>query len=155
LCGAETIDGRQERYCPYPSLAPEDRKKNLPKDPKRNIPSYQIEGGHLNEFEFQKSQSEMAEESKSPLTDKTEIPDLTQAERIAEVTAEAHKKVEKRKKRGLVAGRNRQKGAARKGAAKKRKGPPRKTARKSAKKRTAPAGTKKRANIRTRRKKGH
>ncbi len=71
------------------------------KEPKRNIQSYQ-QGGHLNEFEFQKSQSEMAEESELPFTDETDKPNLTQAKRVAEVTAEAHRKVEKRKKRGPI-----------------------------------------------------
>ncbi len=111
--------------------------KNVPKDPKRNIPSYQTEGGHLNEFEFQKSQSEMAEESKSSLADKTKVPDLTQAERVAEVTAEAHRKVEKRKKRGIVGTEDRQTSTARKRS-------PKKIARKAARKKTARAGTKKR-----------
>lgn len=140
------VDERQERLCSCPSLVPEVRKKNLPKDPKRNIASYQIEGGHLNEFEFQKSQSEMAEESKSPLADKTEMPEQTQAERVAEVTAEAHKKVEKRQKRGLVARENRQTRAARKAT-------PRKKARKATKNSTARAGTKKPADQRSGRKK--
>ncbi len=42
----------------------------MPKDPKRNIQSYQLQGGHLNEFEFQKSQSAMAEESELPFTER-------------------------------------------------------------------------------------
>jgi hypothetical protein len=44
----------------------------MPKDPKRNIQSYPIEGGHVNEFEFQKSQSEMAESSGSPFSEKSD-----------------------------------------------------------------------------------
>jgi hypothetical protein len=71
----------------------------MPKDPKRNIQNYQLQGGKLNEFEFQKSQSEMAEESELPFAVETDTPSVSQAKRIAEVTAEAHRKVEKRRKR--------------------------------------------------------
>jgi hypothetical protein len=44
----------------------------MPKDPKRNIQNYQLQGGNLNEFEFQKSQSEMAEESELPFAVETD-----------------------------------------------------------------------------------
>lgn len=112
------------------------------KEPKRNIQSYQ-QVGHLNEFEFQKSLSEMAEESELPFTDETDKPNLTQAKRVAEVTAEAHRKVEKRKKRGVVRAGGRRSIAAGKRSAKK-------VARKSAKKTTTRAGTKRRANVKSR-----
>jgi hypothetical protein len=115
-------------------------KKTVPKDPKRNIQSYQIEGGHLNEFEFQQSQSEMAEDSELPFSEKTDKPNPTEAmERIAQVTAEAHRKVEKRKRRGLVQVGGRKSNATSKRSAKK-------VARKSAKKKTTRASTKKRAS---------
>ncbi len=118
----------------------------MPKDPKRNIQSYQLEGGHLNEFEFQKNQSEMAEESELPFAEEPDKPNLTQAQRIAEVTAEAHRKVEKRKKSRVVRPQGRQSIAADKRSAKK-------VARKSVKKTTKRAGTKKRANVKSRRQK--
>jgi hypothetical protein len=150
------------------------RKKNVPKDPKRNIQSYQIEGGDLNEFEFQKRQSEMAEDSELPFTEETDKPNPTQAmERIAEVTARAHRKVEKRKKRGLVkvggqksiaVGKRSAKKAARKSAKKEptRAGTKKRTSaagkrsaqkvvRKSAKKGSTPAGKRKRASVKSRR----
>jgi len=112
----------------------------VPKDPKRNIQSYQIEGGDLNEFEFQKSQSEMAEDSELPFTEETDKPNATQAmERIAEVTAKAHRKVEKRKKRGLM-----KLGGRKSIAPGKRSG--KKVGSKSAKKEMTRAGTKKRAS---------
>ncbi|HEY2975781.1 MAG TPA: hypothetical protein VGJ48_24925 [Pyrinomonadaceae bacterium] len=111
----------------------------MPKDPKRNIQSYQLQGGNLNEFEFQKSQSEMAEESELPFPVETDNPNVSQAKRVAEVTAEAHKKVEKRKKRGLVKVGGRKSIASRKRSAMK-------IARKSTKKETTQAGTKKRAS---------
>jgi hypothetical protein len=126
----------------------------MPKDPKRNIQSYQIQGGHLNEFEFQKRQSELANESELPFADDTNNPDPAQAtKRIAEVTAEAHRIVEKRKKR-----RNAKTGTTQRVAARKR--PAKKLARKSAtkvasksrtKKKTQ-AGTKKRGTVKSKRK---
>jgi hypothetical protein len=116
----------------------------VPKDPKRNIQSCQIEGGDLNEFEFQKSQSEMAEDSELPFTDESGKRNLTPAmERIAEMTAQAHRKVVKRKRRGLGRSVARQSIAAGKKSA-------RKVARKSANKTTRGAGAKKRASVKRR-----
>ncbi len=143
----------------------------MPKDPKRNIQSYQLQGGHLNEFEFQKSQSAMAEESELPFTDERDNPNLNQAKHVADVTAEAHEKVEERRRRGLVktgsarriaAGKRSAKKATRKSATKKatrksatktttRKSATRRTARKSATKTTTGAKAKKRASVKMRR----
>jgi hypothetical protein len=132
----------------------------MPKDPKRNIQSYQIQGGHLNEFEFQKSQSEMAEESELPFSDETNKPDLAQAtKRIAEVTAEAHRIVEKRKKRGdakagtgqrVAAAHRPAKKVAHKSAKKVAKKLPRKPATKFGRNKTTQVGTKKRAGVKRR-----
>ena len=58
----------------------------MPKDPKKNIESYQVKGGDLNEFEFAKNQSEIVEESQLPFNDETRGPNQTQAEHVAEVT---------------------------------------------------------------------
>ena len=116
----------------------------MPKDPKRNIQNYQIKGGELNEFEFQKRQSEMAQESKFPFTQETDKPDPTQAmERIAEVTAEPVGKVEKRKKRTVA-----KTGARKKITAGKKSS--RKVATKSVKKTTTQAAAKKRASVKKR-----
>ena len=113
----------------------------MPKDPKRNIQSYQIQGGELNEFEFQKGQSEMAEDTQLPFTDETDKPNPTQAmERIAEVTAKAHRKVEKRKKRRVA-----KTGARQNIIAGKKSG--QKVATKSVKKITPQAVAKKRASV--------
>src|SRR5438876_8743149 len=98
----------------------------MPKDPKRNIQTYQLQAGNLNEFEFQKSQGEMAEESELPFTVETDNPNVSQTKRVAEVTAEAHKKVEKRRKRGVAKAQGRRSVAAGKRSAKR-------TARKPAK----------------------
>jgi hypothetical protein len=148
----------------------------VPKDPKRNIQNYQLRGGHLNEFEFQKRQGELAQESDSAFTDKTDKPKLVQAtKRVAEVIAEAHGIVEKRKKRGLVTAGSRKNIAVGKRSAKKlamkstkkaatqvgtkkrarasAKGTSKKVATKSATKKTARAGTKTRPSMKTRRQK--
>jgi hypothetical protein len=119
------------------------RKKNMPKDPKRNLQRYQLQGGHLNEFEFQKSQSEMAQESELPFNSETEKPNPAQAtKRVAEAAAEAHEIVEKRKKRGLVKAGSQKNIAVGKRSAKK-------VATKSTKKATTRAGTKKRAIVKS------
>lgn len=110
----------------------------MPKDPKRNIQNYQLRGGHLNAF--QKNQGEMVQESELPFTDETDKPKLAEAtNRIAEVLAEAHGIVEKRKNRGLVTAGGRRNIAA-------RKRPAKKIATKSTKKAATQAGTKKRAS---------
>jgi hypothetical protein len=117
----------------------------MPKDPKRNIPNYQLQGGHLNEFEFQKSQGEMAEESELPFTGETDKGNLDQTKRIARVAAEAHRKVEKRKKHSAVSAGGRQSIAADRRSA-------RKSTRKAVRKITARPGTKKQSNASVRQK---
>ena len=113
----------------------------MPRDPKRNIQNYQLKGGHLNEFEFQKNQSKLAEESELPFSDEINKPDLASpTKRIAEVTAEAHRIVEKRKKRGDA------KTGSRVAAGR----PAKKVARKSAKKTMTRVGTKRRTNVKSR-----
>ena len=116
----------------------------MPKDTKKNIQNYQLRGGHLNEFEFQRSQSEMAQERGLPFHDETEKPNLAQATRaVAEVAAEAHEIVEKRKKRGLVKAGDRKTVTVTKRTAKK-------VAPKSAKKKAIQAATKKRTGTKKR-----
>jgi len=118
----------------------------MPKDPKRNIPSFQLQGGQLNEFEFQKNQSEMADESALPFNSETSKPNQDPAERVAETTAEAHRKVEQRRKRAVVKSKSRKKSPAGKKSAKK-------AAKKPAKKKPIRAGTKKRSTVKSRRQK--
>lgn len=144
----------------------------MPKDPKRNIQNYQLRGGHLNEYEFQKSQGEMVQESELPFDDETDTPNLAEAtKRMAEVTAKAHRIVEQRKTRGLVksgarksivsvkksakkvatrsAKKTTRPGTKKRAAASKRSA--QKVAMKSTKKATTRPGTKKRATVKTRR----
>jgi hypothetical protein len=113
----------------------------MPKDPKRSIGSYQLQGGALNAFEFQKSQGKMAEESKPSPPVETDNRNLSQPERVAEVTAEAHKKVEKRRKLGATKAQDRQRPAGKKSA--------KNRASRSAKKTSKSAGTKKRARVKS------
>jgi hypothetical protein len=117
----------------------------VPKDPKRNIQNYQLRGGHLNEYEFQKSQGEMVQESELPFNDETDTPNLAEAtKRMAEVTAKAHRIVEQRKPRGPVKSGARKSIVSAKRSAKK-------VARRSAKKTTTRLGAKKRASAASKR----
>jgi hypothetical protein len=122
----------------------------MPKYTKR-IQSYQIKGGgHLNEFEFQQDQDALAQSSESPFANEVEQTNTDPAARIAEVTAAAHRKVEKRKRLGLAPSGGGTKGAARKGSSKKvakkatksTKKPAKRTA---AKKRASTSGASKRS----------
>ncbi|HZI87874.1 MAG TPA: hypothetical protein VFD48_13660 [Pyrinomonadaceae bacterium] len=116
----------------------------MPKDRKRNIQNYQLRGGHLNEYAFQKNQGEMVQESELPFNEEIDKPQLAKAtKRLAEVTAKAHRIVEQRKTLGLV------KSGGRKsigGAQRSDKKSAKKIAKKSAKKTTTHPGTKKRAS---------
>lgn len=70
----------------------------------RNLEVTKIGGaGQVNEFEYQKRHGEMTEQE-HPHEQGGAAKRLTQAERVAQVTAAAHKKVEKkRKKQGAKA----------------------------------------------------
>jgi hypothetical protein len=62
----------------------------VPKDPTKNIARYKIEGGHLNEFEFQKQQEEFAEQRNEASTNLIPgTPPEVRAERVEEIQAEA------------------------------------------------------------------
>jgi hypothetical protein len=71
-------------------------------------------GSQVNEFEYQKRHGEMTEQE-HPLEQGGGAKRLTQAERVAQVMAAAHKKVEKkRKKQGARTGSKKAAGAKRK-----------------------------------------
>lgn len=120
----------------------------MPKDPTKNIQSYQIQGGHVNEFEYQQSQGEMAHEAEPelPFTSETDSPQQTQAEHVAEVTAAAHRKVEKLRKRGLVKTPARKK-SVKKVAKKTTRKASRKSTTRAPKKAATRRGAKKRATV--------
>jgi len=103
----------------------------MPRDPKRNMESYQHQGGSLNQFEFQKSQREMTEEAQPQFSIETGNPNVSQPERVAEVMAEAHKIVEQRRKHGATSAQERQSAAAGNGSANSVKKAPKKSAKKT------------------------
>lgn len=71
----------------------------------RNLDVAKVGAGNtVNEFEYQKHQGEMTEQE-HPGQQGKDGKRLTQAERVAEITAAAHRKVEKRRKKdGAKAG---------------------------------------------------
>ena len=77
----------------------------------RNLEISKIGATQVNEFEYQKHQGEITEQE-HPGKQGGAGKRLTQAERIAQVTAAAHKKVEKKRKK--EAGSTKRKTAAKK-----------------------------------------
>jgi hypothetical protein len=78
----------------------------------RNLEISKIGATQVNEFEFHKHQGEMTEQEHAGKQGGSGGKRLTQAERIAQVTAAAHKKVEKKRKK--EAGSTKRKTAAKK-----------------------------------------
>lgn len=71
----------------------------MARDQTRNIEAFKIGGTRVNEFEFHKNQGRMTEQSGQHAGDKASgTKPATKAERVAELMAEAHRKVEKRRK---------------------------------------------------------
>lgn len=64
----------------------------------RNLEISRIGATQVNEFEYQKHQGEMSEQEHQ-VQKGSEGKRLTQAERVAQVMAAAHRKVEKKRKR--------------------------------------------------------
>ena len=64
----------------------------------RNLEISKIGATQVNEFEYQKHQGEMTEQE-HPGQQGKDGKRLTQAERVAQITAAAHRKVEKRRKK--------------------------------------------------------
>jgi hypothetical protein len=80
----------------------------------RNLEISKIGASQVNEFEYQKHQGEMSEQE-HPGQQGRGGKRLTQAERVAQVMAAAHKKVEKkRKKEGAKSPSKKSSGAKRK-----------------------------------------
>jgi len=69
----------------------------------RNLEISKIGATQVNEFEYQKHQGEMTEQD-HPHEQGGKTKRLTQAERVAQVTAAAHKKVEKKRKKEKKSG---------------------------------------------------
>lgn len=64
----------------------------------RNLEIARIGATEINEFEYQRHQGEMTEQDRGGQQG-TDGKRLTQAERVAQITAAAHKKVEKKRKK--------------------------------------------------------
>ena len=65
----------------------------------RNLDTSRIGGAQVNEFEYQKNQGDLTEQQDQHPLGAKEVKRPTQAERVKQVMAAAHKKVEKRKKK--------------------------------------------------------
>jgi hypothetical protein len=129
----------------------------MPKDPARNQPNYKIGGGQLNEFEYARNQGAMTEaeherfqqqqaERAAGEESAAQSAPQTEAERIQQLMADVHEKVERRKQKAQGAALARP--AARKDGAQKSvaKAGAKKSAQKGgAKKSAAKAGAKKSA----------
>ncbi|HEY6231920.1 MAG TPA: hypothetical protein VIW64_11695 [Pyrinomonadaceae bacterium] len=80
----------------------------------RNLEISRIGATQVNEFEYQKHQGEMTDQERAGQQGGSGKR-LTQAERVAQITAAAHKKVEKkRKKEGAKSGSSKRKMPAKK-----------------------------------------
>ena len=70
----------------------------MSRDTTRNIETFKIGGTRVNDFEFHKHQGEMADKSSGAGREaKSDSKPQTRSERIAELTEQAHKKVQRRK----------------------------------------------------------
>ncbi len=65
----------------------------------RNLETFKIGGTQVNEFEYQKNQGQLTEQHEPHSGEGDNSKPLTKAERVKQVMADAHKKVEKRKKK--------------------------------------------------------
>lgn len=66
----------------------------------RNLETFKVGSGQVNEFEYQKNQGQLTEQlDQHPDEPAKEKKEPTQAERVKQITATAHKKVEKRRKK--------------------------------------------------------
>ena len=109
------------------------------RDQMRNLEIYKVGADAVNEFEYQKNQGELTEQQEHHLEQQNSPSGAgTEAERIEQVIADAHAKVEKRKRK--ASRRTATKAAAKKSQAKKpaKKSAAKKSAARSAAKKAAP-----------------
>src|SRR2546423_12870635 len=101
----------------------------MPKDPARNQPNYKIGGGHLNEFEYARNQGAMTEaeherfqqqqaERQAVEAGAEQAAPQTEAERIQQLMADVHERVQRRKASATSARPVARKGGAKKSAKK-------------------------------------
>jgi hypothetical protein len=65
----------------------------------RNLDTSRLGGAQVNEFEYQKNQGDLTEQQDQHPLGAKEVKRPTQAERVKQIMAAAHKKVEKKKKK--------------------------------------------------------
>jgi hypothetical protein len=105
----------------------------------RNLETFKVGANEVNEFEYQQHQGELTEQLEHHADQQNQdTPSLTEAERVEQIMAEAHEKVEERKRRG-TSSYGKKRPAAKKQAAKQA------TKKLAAKKSTRKAATKKAA----------
>jgi len=115
--------------------------EEMPKDPANNIDRFKIDGGELNEYEFQSNQEEFSEPEPPSETPENLIPGTPPEISVPEIVSSAHEVVQKRaKKRAATT-----KKAAAKTASKKRPASKKATSKKSTGKKRS-ASTKKSAS---------
>src|SRR6185503_19664909 len=102
----------------------------MPKDPTKNIANYKVDGGELNEYEFQQNQEELAEQHHRDL--ENIIPGTAPEEHVPQVIEEVKLVVEERAE-----------AAAKKSSRKASKASGKKKAAKKAEKKVAAKSTKK------------
>jgi hypothetical protein len=110
----------------------------MPKDPKRNIQRYKVQGGHLNEFDYQKNQTQLAADSELPFPNQPALTNPTRPKDDGKGTTEANRTAEKQKARG-----------ASKSGSKQSKAASKKPARKATTREQRKPATKKRATVKS------
>ena len=65
----------------------------------RNLETLRIGSGQVNEFEYQKNQGQLTEQLDQHPDGAAPSKRITKAEQVKQIMADAHKKVEKRKKK--------------------------------------------------------
>jgi len=113
----------------------------------RNLETFKVGANEVNEFEYQQHQGELTEQLEHHGDQQNQdTPPLTDAERVEQIMADAHEKVEERKRRG-TSSYGKKRTAAKKPAAKKatKKSAAKKSTRKAARKMVAKKSAPKKA----------
>jgi hypothetical protein len=115
----------------------------------RNLETFKVGANEVNEFEYQQHQGELTEQLEHHGDQQNQdTPPLTEAERVEQIMADAHEKVEERKRRG-TSSYGKKRPAAKKPAAKKAtKSVAKKSTRKAATKKVAKKSSPKKAAAR-------
>jgi hypothetical protein len=115
----------------------------------RNLETFKVGANEVNEFEYQQHQGELTEQLEHHGDQQNQdTPPLTEAERVEQIMADAHEKVEERKRRG-TSSYGKKRPAAKKPAAKKAtKSAAKKSTRKAATKKVAKKSSPKKAAAR-------